>query len=142
MEQQIVKLTEKHIAVVVPEQYKNFVIKNYGFAGYWLMETDSKELNHWKVFLSKGKCSYTFLFLSSQATEEDAKRVVECFSSKIGWRLDGDETKLPDLKMYMNYKYEKPVPVTFLFTNALESFHSLLRSKGITSPCAILEINN
>lgn len=40
----------------VPVEYKNFVIKNYGYAGLWLMETDSKGLNHWKVGLpNKGK---------------------------------------------------------------------------------------
>lgn len=33
----------------VPEEYKNFTIMNYGYVGMWLMETDSKELNHWKV---------------------------------------------------------------------------------------------
>jgi hypothetical protein len=38
----------------VPERFKNFVIKNYGYAGLWLMETDSKELNHWKDSLPKG----------------------------------------------------------------------------------------
>lgn len=38
----------------VPEEYKNFVIQNYGYAGPWLMETDSTGLNHWKVPLPKG----------------------------------------------------------------------------------------
>lgn len=40
--------------ITVPEQYKNFRIVNYGFAGKWLMETDSKELNHWKTPLPNG----------------------------------------------------------------------------------------
>jgi len=35
----------------VPIEYKKFEIKNYGYAGTWLMETDSKELNHWKIKL-------------------------------------------------------------------------------------------
>lgn len=129
--QQIVKLTEKHIAVVVPEEYKNFVIKNYGFAGYWLMETDSKELNHWKVFLSKGNGSYSFLFISSQATEEDAKKVVE-WTSIQEMDLDGN---LIGEKEY-DYWVDKVAHKT-----ALSALSTLLRSKGITTPVAILEIN-
>ena len=38
----------------VPERFKNFMIKNYVYAGTWLMETDSKELNHWKEILPNG----------------------------------------------------------------------------------------
>jgi hypothetical protein len=37
--------------VNVPIEFKNFEIKNYGYAGMWLMETDSKDLNHWKINL-------------------------------------------------------------------------------------------
>ena len=33
----------------VPEIYKNFKIVNYGYAGTYLMETDSTGLNHWKI---------------------------------------------------------------------------------------------
>lgn len=39
----------------VPEEYKNFEIKNYGFAGIWLMESDSKAFNHWKISLPMNK---------------------------------------------------------------------------------------
>lgn len=47
-----VELDEEELYFLdVPTIYKNFVIKNYGYAGFWLMETDSKELNHWKVSL-------------------------------------------------------------------------------------------
>lgn len=35
----------------VPEQIKNFTVVYYGYAGVWLMETDSTELNSWKVRL-------------------------------------------------------------------------------------------
>jgi hypothetical protein len=38
----------------VPEIFKNFTIKNYGYAGLWIMDTESKELNHWKDSLPKG----------------------------------------------------------------------------------------
>jgi hypothetical protein len=35
----------------VSSKYKNFTIVNYGYAGTWLMENDSKESTHWKVSL-------------------------------------------------------------------------------------------
>ena len=38
----------------VPSEYRNFIILNYGYAGTWLMETDSNRLNHWKVHLPNG----------------------------------------------------------------------------------------
>jgi len=40
--------------VDVPEEYKNFRIVNYGFAGKYLMELDSTGLNHWKTLLPPG----------------------------------------------------------------------------------------
>lgn len=39
-------LNDKLLAVPVPEKYKNFTIQKFTRAGYWLMETDSTELNH------------------------------------------------------------------------------------------------
>jgi hypothetical protein len=51
----LLEIDEKELYFMnVPERFKNFVIKNYGYAGLWLMETDSKELNHWKDSLPKG----------------------------------------------------------------------------------------
>jgi hypothetical protein len=41
----------------VPNQYKNFKIVTYNRAGTYIMETDSKQLNHWKEKLPKG---YTY----------------------------------------------------------------------------------
>jgi hypothetical protein len=37
--------------VNVPPEFTNFIVVNYGYAGRYLMETDSKELYHWKVLL-------------------------------------------------------------------------------------------
>ena len=51
MKIQIEIAEEKLNFLNVPIEYKNFKIMNYGYAGTWLMETDSKELNHWKVSL-------------------------------------------------------------------------------------------
>lgn len=45
-------MAEKDLRLItVPEQYENFRVVNYGFAGSWIMETDSKSLNSWKMFL-------------------------------------------------------------------------------------------
>lgn len=44
---------EKLYFLNVPAEYKKFQIVNYGYAGTWLMESDSKELNHWKISLPK-----------------------------------------------------------------------------------------
>lgn len=51
-----IEVAEKDLYFLdVPTKYNNFVIVNYGFAGTWLMETDSKELNNWKMTIPKGK---------------------------------------------------------------------------------------
>ena len=43
------------LQVLVPEHIEKFEIINYGYAGTWLMESDSKELNAWKMQLPNGK---------------------------------------------------------------------------------------
>ena len=42
------------ISINVPEEYSNFVIKQYGRSGTWIMETDSVGLNHWKANIPRG----------------------------------------------------------------------------------------
>ena len=50
----IIEVDQKDLRVItVPEQYKNFEIQNFGYAGVYLMETDSTSLNHWKMYLGK-----------------------------------------------------------------------------------------
>lgn len=45
-----IKVKEKNLFFLdVPVEYKNFVVANYGFAGAYLMENESKGLNHWKI---------------------------------------------------------------------------------------------
>ena len=52
----IINISEHELYVVkVPEQYKNFVIEQFGRMGTWLKETDSKGLNHWKINIPKGR---------------------------------------------------------------------------------------
>lgn len=50
-----IEIPDKELYFInVPVRFKNFVIKNYGYAGLWIMETDSNYLNHWKDSLPKG----------------------------------------------------------------------------------------
>jgi len=64
----------KGLFVKVPDGYKNFVIKQYGFAGTWVMETDSKELNHWQINIPKGK--YNILDFSHKIKEYEVEKTL------------------------------------------------------------------
>ncbi len=64
MNKEIMKITheidiDQLYFVNVPEEYKNFEIVKYGQAGTFLMEIDTKSLNHWKTFIVPG--SYKIL---------------------------------------------------------------------------------
>jgi hypothetical protein len=48
----------KGLFVSIPYRYKNFTIEQYPISGTYLMETDSKELNHWKIKIPKGDYEY------------------------------------------------------------------------------------
>lgn len=68
----IVKFNTKEVKglfVKVPDAYKNFVVKQYSVAGTWVMETDSKELNHWKIQIPKGKYGIVGFFNSLKESE-------------------------------------------------------------------------
>jgi hypothetical protein len=41
--------------VIVPDTTKKYEVVNYGYAGTWLMESGSKELNAWKVKIPNGR---------------------------------------------------------------------------------------
>jgi hypothetical protein len=41
--------------ILVPDDIEKFEIVNYGFAGTWIMEKDSKNLNAWKQKIPNGK---------------------------------------------------------------------------------------
>lgn len=58
--------------------------------------------------------------------DETLEKIVEKFEQKIGWRVDGDVSKLNSIKLYQNYKMSPPVPVTFLCNTATESLKSLI----------------
>jgi hypothetical protein len=75
--------------------------------------------------------SYDTISTTKNITEEQAGSIVEKFKQKIGWRLDGDNSKLNSIVLFQNYKYEKPVPVTFLLSTAKESLQSLIQANGL-----------
>ena len=45
----------KLLQVFVPDNIQKCEIVNYGYAGTWLMESNSKNLNAWKMQLPMGK---------------------------------------------------------------------------------------
>lgn len=45
---------DKLLQVLVPEHIQKCEIVNYGYAGTWLMESNSKNLNAWKMQLPMG----------------------------------------------------------------------------------------
>ena len=59
----------KGLFVKVPDNYKNFVLMQYARAGTWVMETDSKELNHWKINIPKG--NYNIIGFSKSLKESE-----------------------------------------------------------------------
>lgn len=42
------------LQILVPDDIENFEIVNYGYAGTWIMEKNSKKLNAWKQKLPNG----------------------------------------------------------------------------------------
>jgi hypothetical protein len=44
----------KLLQVLVPDHIEKFEIINYGYAGTYLMESNSKELNAWKIKIPNG----------------------------------------------------------------------------------------
>ena len=68
---------------------------------------------------------------TSTLTDKDVEPFVESYSQSIGWRLDGNNKKLPKMKLYTNYMVKKPIPITFLKETALESWNSFLQHNRI-----------
>lgn len=44
----------KLLQVLVPDNIQKCEIVNYGYAGTWLMESNSKDLNAWKMKIPNG----------------------------------------------------------------------------------------
>ena len=77
---------------------------------------------------------YVRLFTTDTTTEDIAKGIVESYEQPIGWRADGDISKMSKLVLFKNYslKYAKgAIPVSMLCDSALGSFISLLQSHDL-----------
>jgi len=98
--------------VSVPEEFKNFVIQQYPVAGTYLMETDSKALNHWKVQLPKA--DYSILCRLNEASEEQAKSVVD------------EPVSVAGLKIFRDYSGESD----YYLMTAIVSLKSFAKSLG------------
>lgn len=106
----LTQLTENIFAVEIPGDAINILVGRYFI--YWDTNGSSNELA-----LPPG--SYTLLFLSKEATEDDWKTV--CDSDVGGGELD-EKTWLE----WLNYETDE-----YSFDTATESGHRLLRSKGL-----------
>jgi predicted nucleic-acid-binding Zn-ribbon protein len=78
--------------------------------------------------LSNKEENFEIVSTTKSITEKEAETIVDKFEQKIGWRLDGDISKLNSIVLFQNYNYKKPVPVTFLLGTAKESLNSLIQS--------------
>jgi hypothetical protein len=109
------QLTDKTFAVKVPEGAKDcFYDGRYSVGFYY-----NGELRF--VHLSPG--SYTFLFCTSNVTEEQARKVVAWIeiAGKIGY-----------------YDYMNPQPYRY-FDNYVDSLRSLLKANGCEGEFAVVE---
>lgn len=111
-------LAGNYVGIVVPDDAVIKGISN-GFLEY---ETWTSATLHNMISLPPAR--YKFIYLSEEATEEDARRVVGKFHDNDG------------LPGYYNYLDECKT----LWSTALESLSSLLKSKQLSGNVAILEI--
>ncbi len=119
--------------VKVPNEYKNFNIQQYSYAGTWLMETDSKNLNHWKESLPKG--DYTVVgLLNNITTEEQTKCLIDTIHIEIAPSPSNDMGGDWDIG-YVDYEnlgeYAGWGGDAGCFRKAVDSFNSLINSLKI-----------
>jgi hypothetical protein len=76
--------------------------------------------------------NYTFICTTDNISEEVAASIVEIYEQVVGWRLDGDLSKMSKLILFCNYNVKIPTPVSMLCDTALDSFKSLLQSLGLS----------
>jgi hypothetical protein len=65
----------KILQVFVPSNIEKCEIVNYGYAGTWLMESNSKELNAWKMKLPNG--NYEVIGRLNAVVSEDDYSYIE-----------------------------------------------------------------
>jgi hypothetical protein len=80
--------------IPVPYMYKNFEVVQYNTAGTYIMETDSNELNHWKINIPRG--NYEIIGRSNELAPE----------------LVEEKFKVP-FKQYIKLLNEKDITVNF-----------------------------
>lgn len=117
------QLTDNIYAVEIPEDAYDVEIVGDGldFIYYRIPITGTFEKSKGKLIHISTTGSYTLLFLSKEATEDDYKKVVERVS---GWMTD----------IYYDYcangrDYRDIVDAAFC--EPVKSFHSLLQSRGL-----------
>lgn len=84
----------KGIFVGIPYRFKNFTIEQYPVSGTYLMETDSKELNHWKTKIPKG--DYRYIGRSNELSPEFVE-------SELNVPFEEYITMLNELGITVNY---------------------------------------
>lgn len=78
----------KHLTVEVPDKNNDYKIIRYSHAGTWLMETNSKNLNAWKVNIPQRK--YIFIGNVSSLTGEQCSLLVDRGMSFGFWDYDSE----------------------------------------------------
>ena len=126
---------EEYLFIEVPlEAYDINLNKfdTYSAIGYKTICDCIEGYSSWRININNSSF-YQIISTTKDITEKIAEKVIDKFEQKIGWRLDGDTSKLNSIVLFQNYKYEKPVPVTFLLSTAKESLQSLLDSLELKS---------
>lgn len=114
------------LAVVLPDEANTFQINNDRLFFYHPAEGQQYLLS---VPLPPSPV-WNQVFKASEATEEQAAMLVERFCHKMGWSADEVKYPLTKVCLFMNYKYNPPVPASFLCSTAKKSLLSLLESNG------------
>lgn len=105
------------LLVEVPEDVKLWSIDNDNELYLYVSVSDDTP-----DIIGLGKGQYQILGKSTELSEEQMKEICELLAE---FGLNGEA------KLYMNYKYNKPVPCTFTCGTVEESYLSLLEANGI-----------
>lgn len=75
--------------------------------------------------------NWTLLGNAFSLSESDKERICESESKPIGWRLDGNESKMNKITLWVNYHYYKPQPASFACDTLNDSYASLLQREKV-----------
>lgn len=128
-----------YLCVGVPEDAKTFRIRIYPRSGTWFEQTDSKELNAWKVKLPKG--DYEIIGeIKVDSMDDECTEMIESWDEATG----GDDYQ----DYYKNYEIQTDADYEFAFhfTEPESSVRSLITYNKISIPTAtklvVLKKNN